>query len=183
MFDGEQLIKMTKQVEPAEPNIVELVMAPYQRHPVRDADQDDALADRQPPLVLARGSDDKVRCFSNVCTHRGTLLCEGHGGRLPDLQMRCPYHGWTFGTDGTLRALGKCLDVTEWGTGNGSKLQIWDCNPGQSNQTWVRSGDGYRNPASGRCLDNPDGAAVSGQRTQLWDCYGNTAQTWSLPGT
>ena len=90
---------------------------------------------------------------------------------------------WTFGTDGTLRALGKCLDVTEWGTGNGSKLQIWDCNPGQSNQTWVRSGDGYRNPASGRCLDNPDGAAVSGQRTQLWDCYGNTAQTWSLPGT
>jgi len=89
---------------------------------------------------------------------------------------------WTFGTDGTLRALGKCLDVTDWGTSNGSKLQIWDCNPGQSNQTWVRTGSSYRNPASGRCLDNPDGRALNGQRTQIWNCYDNTAQRWSLPG-
>jgi hypothetical protein len=89
---------------------------------------------------------------------------------------------WTFGTDGTLRALGKCLDVTDWGTSNGSKLQIWDCNPGQSNQTWVRTGSSYRNPASGRCMDNPDGRGVNGQRTQIWDCYDNTAQRWSLPG-
>ena len=89
---------------------------------------------------------------------------------------------WTFGADGTLRALGKCLDVTGYGTANGSKVQLWDCNPGQSNQTWVRVGDSYRNPASGRCLDNPDGRAVDRQRTQIWDCFGNTAQRWSLPG-
>lgn len=89
---------------------------------------------------------------------------------------------WTFGADGTLRAMGKCLDVADWGTTNGSKVQIWDCNPGQSNQTWVRSGSSYRNPASGRCLDNPDGRAVNRQRTQIWDCFGNSAQWWSVPG-
>ncbi|WP_149205176.1 beta-1,3-glucanase family protein [Actinotalea subterranea] len=88
----------------------------------------------------------------------------------------------TFGADGSLRVLDKCLDVTDWGTANGSKVQLWDCNPGQSNQTWARDGNAYRNPASGRCLDNPDGLAVNGQRLQLWDCYGNSAQWWSLPG-
>lgn len=88
----------------------------------------------------------------------------------------------TFAADGSLRVLGKCLDVADWGTANGSKVQIWDCNPGQSNQTWTRSGNSYRNPASGRCLDNPNGQAINGQRLQLWDCYGNSAQWWSLPG-
>ncbi len=89
---------------------------------------------------------------------------------------------WTFGTDGTIRALGKCLDVAEWGTANGSKLHIWDCNPGQSNQTWARSGNSFRNPASGRCLDNPSNQAVNGNRIQIWDCFNNSAQWWSLPG-
>jgi hypothetical protein len=89
---------------------------------------------------------------------------------------------WTLGTDGTLRALGKCLDIADWGTANGAQVQIWDCNPGQSNQTWARSGNSYRNPASGRCLDNPNGLAVNGQRIQIWDCYNNNAQWWSLPG-
>lgn len=89
---------------------------------------------------------------------------------------------WTFGADGTLRAFGRCLDVTDWGTANGAKVQIWDCNPGQSNQTWVRHGDSYRNPASGKCLDNPDGRAVAGQRIQIWSCHGGSAQRWSLPG-
>lgn len=89
---------------------------------------------------------------------------------------------WTLGTDGTLRALGKCLDITDWGTANGAKLQIWDCNPGQSNQTWVRTGSSYRNPASGRCLDNPSNGSANGQRIQIWDCYDNSAQWWSVPG-
>jgi hypothetical protein len=89
---------------------------------------------------------------------------------------------WTLGADGTLRALGKCLDITDWGTANGAKLQIWDCNPGQSNQTWVRTGSSYRNPASGRCLDNPSNGSANGQRIQIWDCYDNSAQWWSVPG-
>ena len=49
------------------------------------------------PLVLTRDADDRVHCLSNVCTHRGTLVCE-HGGVLPVL--RCRYHGRRFGLDG-----------------------------------------------------------------------------------
>jgi len=31
------------------------------------------------PLVLTRDAGDRIRCLSNVCTHRGTLVVEGPG--------------------------------------------------------------------------------------------------------
>lgn len=49
------------------------------------------------PLVLTRDASDELHCMSNVCTHRGTLLCE-HAGVEP--VMRCRYHGRRFSLDG-----------------------------------------------------------------------------------
>ncbi|KGM14083.1 beta-1,3-glucanase family protein [Cellulomonas bogoriensis] len=112
---------------------------------------------------------------------RGGDDASGTPVQLYDCNGTAAQH-WTFGTDGTLSALGKCLDVTERRTANGSNVQIWDCNPGQPNQTWVRSGDSYLNPASGRCLDNPDGRATNRQHLQIWDCLDNDAQRWTAPG-
>jgi choline monooxygenase len=54
------------------------------------------------PLVLARGDDDRLRCLSNVCTHRGNLVAE-HPGRCRDL--RCRYHGRRFGLDGRMLSM------------------------------------------------------------------------------
>jgi choline monooxygenase len=31
------------------------------------------------PLLLTRDHADRVHCLSNVCTHRGTVLCPGAG--------------------------------------------------------------------------------------------------------
>lgn len=52
------------------------------------------------PLLLTRDRDDQVHCLSNVCTHRGTILCE-HGGVQKNLT--CRYHGRRFDLDGTFR--------------------------------------------------------------------------------
>ena len=49
------------------------------------------------PLVLTRDAQDRLHCLSNVCTHRGALLCE-HPGVEP--AMRCRYHGRRFALDG-----------------------------------------------------------------------------------
>ena len=49
------------------------------------------------PLLLTRDSRDEIHCLSNVCTHRGALVCE-HAGVQPAL--RCRYHGRRFGQDG-----------------------------------------------------------------------------------
>jgi choline monooxygenase len=49
------------------------------------------------PLLLTRDAQDQLHCLSNVCTHRGTLVCE-HSGVQPAL--RCRYHGRRFAHDG-----------------------------------------------------------------------------------
>jgi len=47
------------------------------------------------PLVLARG--DRVRCLSNVCTHRANLVVES---ATCVKSLRCRYHGRRFSLDG-----------------------------------------------------------------------------------
>jgi phenylpropionate dioxygenase-like ring-hydroxylating dioxygenase large terminal subunit len=51
-------------------------------------------------LLIVRGRDGQVRAFHNVCTHRGTRLVEEASGRQS--KFSCPYHMWTFGTEGAL---------------------------------------------------------------------------------
>lgn len=55
------------------------------------------------PVVIVRGHDGVVRGFLNACRHRGATVAEGRGncGR----QLRCPYHAWSYGTDGKLIGL------------------------------------------------------------------------------
>jgi Rieske 2Fe-2S family protein len=55
-------------------------------------------------VVVVRDADLGLSALHAVCAHRGTLLCEGDRGRWPDLQVRCPYHGWTYATDGRVLA-------------------------------------------------------------------------------
>ncbi len=53
------------------------------------------------PLVVTRDREDTIRVFHNVCSHRGMHLadtpCKNNG------LLRCPYHNWTYGLDGSLR--------------------------------------------------------------------------------
>lgn len=49
------------------------------------------------PLLLVRDLDDRLRCMSNVCTHRGNLVCEGAG---VEKSLRCRYHGRRFDLTG-----------------------------------------------------------------------------------
>jgi len=53
-------------------------------------------------LVVVRGADLGLAALHAVCTHRGTLLCDGESGHVEDLCLRCPYHGFTYATDGAL---------------------------------------------------------------------------------
>ena len=54
------------------------------------------------PLLFVRATTDEVKCFHNVCSHRGALLVSGEArGRRA---LRCRYHGWTYDLDGNLRA-------------------------------------------------------------------------------
>ena len=52
------------------------------------------------PVILARGSDAKLRAFANSCTHRGAFVCREASGRAK--AFHCPYHAWTFSNQGDL---------------------------------------------------------------------------------
>jgi phenylpropionate dioxygenase-like ring-hydroxylating dioxygenase large terminal subunit len=52
-------------------------------------------------VLIVRGDDGELRAFQNVCLHRGSELCSGSGSGL--VEIRCPFHRWTWGLDGRLR--------------------------------------------------------------------------------
>ena len=54
------------------------------------------------PIILSRDRKGTVRAFQNVCPHRGVQLVTED--RDNAAMMTCPYHGWTFGLDGGLKA-------------------------------------------------------------------------------
>jgi phenylpropionate dioxygenase-like ring-hydroxylating dioxygenase large terminal subunit len=53
------------------------------------------------PVVVTRARDGRIRAFLNVCRHRGFPVASGEGRRET---LQCPYHAWTYGLDGRLRA-------------------------------------------------------------------------------
>lgn len=54
-------------------------------------------------VIIARGRDGIVRAFMNVCRHRGSRVCYEREGHSKSGLLICPYHAWTFTTEGTLR--------------------------------------------------------------------------------
>jgi len=67
------------------------------------------------PIIVLRDSMGTIRALYNRCTHRGTTLCRLEKGNSN--VFRCPYHGWTFNNDGSIRNVpwpdGYANDVTE----------------------------------------------------------------------
>jgi phenylpropionate dioxygenase-like ring-hydroxylating dioxygenase large terminal subunit len=54
-------------------------------------------------VVLVRQADGQVRGFVNTCRHRGARLVNEDKGRRRIFS--CRYHGWSYGGDGSLRAI------------------------------------------------------------------------------
>ncbi|MFB6826736.1 RICIN domain-containing protein [Streptomyces virginiae] len=77
----------------------------------------------------------------------------------------------------------QCLDVDANGGGNGTVVQIWQCN-GSTQQRWYLWNNGalesYRFP--GKCLDaDLNGGGRNGTKVQIWDCNNTPQQSWAHP--
>jgi phenylpropionate dioxygenase-like ring-hydroxylating dioxygenase large terminal subunit len=54
------------------------------------------------PMVVIRGNDGVLRALHNVCPHRGARMLDGQGHCN---RIICPYHGWNFDREGSLKGL------------------------------------------------------------------------------
>jgi choline monooxygenase len=55
------------------------------------------------PIVVVRGTDDELRAFYNVCRHHAAKVVTEPCGLASILH--CPYHGWNYGLDGSLKGM------------------------------------------------------------------------------
>jgi phenylpropionate dioxygenase-like ring-hydroxylating dioxygenase large terminal subunit len=70
------------------------------------------------PLVVVRNDKGSISVLHNRCGHRGALVVAATTGRVKG--FRCPYHAWSFRTDGSLQSVpckagyeGTGFDVTD----------------------------------------------------------------------
>jgi phenylpropionate dioxygenase-like ring-hydroxylating dioxygenase large terminal subunit len=55
------------------------------------------------PIFVVRNLSGELRAFVNICRHRGAKLVSGCGAGAK--RFSCPYHAWTYDTDGHLVAI------------------------------------------------------------------------------
>jgi len=71
-------------------------------------------------VILVRDQRSKIHVFLNTCRHRGMKVCRYDTGNT--VVFTCPYHGWTYDTDGSLSGVPRFkegyaggLDKSQWG--------------------------------------------------------------------
>jgi len=71
-------------------------------------------------VILCRDRAGQIHVFLNSCRHRGMKVCRYDEGSTT--VFTCPYHGWSYGTDGRLvgvpyfrEAYHSTLDKAKWG--------------------------------------------------------------------
>jgi phenylpropionate dioxygenase-like ring-hydroxylating dioxygenase large terminal subunit len=56
------------------------------------------------PMIMVRGTDQKIRVLYNRCPHRGVQLCGSRQGNTGSTFV-CSYHAWTFHLDGRVKGI------------------------------------------------------------------------------
>ena len=85
-------------------------------------------------VILSRDRRDEIHVFLNTCLHRGMKVCATTRATRP--LFTCPYHGWSYSTDGKL--IGRTLVPPAATTG----LDKENSGPGRSAQDGRLQGHG-----------------------------------------
>ncbi len=85
----------------------------------------DAFGER---ALIVHGEDGNIRAFHNICRHRGSRLVVNDNGVCKGA-MVCPFHGWVYNFDGTLRGAAQPksfpkLDKNEFGLPS-IECEVW----------------------------------------------------------
>jgi uncharacterized protein YaiE (UPF0345 family) len=93
--------------------------------------------------------------------------------------------GYTFGTTNQTGVQlvggqsGRCIDVPNSTTTNGTQVQLYDCS-GASNQRWTYTSSKQLQVYGNKCLDANGKGTTNGTTVIIWDCNGQTNQQWNV---
>ena len=74
---------------------------------------------------------------------------------------------------------GRCVDVPNSSTANGTQVQLWDCTGG-GNQRWTPTPGKQLQVYGAKCLDASGAGTSNGTQVIIWDCNGQANQQWNL---
>ncbi|MFJ2082686.1 arabinofuranosidase catalytic domain-containing protein [Micromonospora chokoriensis] len=74
---------------------------------------------------------------------------------------------------------GRCLEVPNSSTTNGTQTQLWDCN-GSAGQTWTWTSSRQLTVYGNKCLDANGRGTTNGTQVIIWDCNGQNNQQWNV---
>ena len=81
------------------------------------------------PVVVVRGNDGALRAFYNVCRHHAAAVVTQACGQAA--LLHCPYHGWNYGLDGSLKGMPEFEGVENFDRAlNGLvpiRVETWEC--------------------------------------------------------
>lgn len=73
-------------------------------------------------VILTRDRQGGIHVLLNTCMHRGMKVCRYDEGNTP--VFSCPYHGWSYSTDGKLVSVpGELIGVPQFQTAYHGELQ------------------------------------------------------------
>jgi hypothetical protein len=139
--------------------------------------KNESPASRKPAPAPAPVAGDTLvskasgKCLSAGSGADGTQLtlqsCNGAAGQR-----------WTFRSDGTIRALGRCMDVAWGAQENGTVIQVADCSGNPAQQFRLNAVGDLVAGIAGKCVDILENRTADGSPAHLWTCIGVPNQKW-----
>jgi choline monooxygenase len=81
------------------------------------------------PIVVVRGNDGVLRGFYNVCRHHAAAVVTEPCGQAS--LLHCPYHGWNYGLDGSLKGMPEFEGVENFDRAQNGlvpvRVETWEC--------------------------------------------------------
>jgi len=74
---------------------------------------------------------------------------------------------------------GRCVDVPNSSTTNGTQVQLFDCTS-QPNQAWTLTSAQQLQVFATKCLDASGQGRTNGTPVIIWDCNGQANQQWNV---
>jgi len=75
---------------------------------------------------------------------------------------------------------GRCVEVPNSSTANGTQVQLGDCSTGQAKQLWTYTSGKQVMVYGNKCLDASGRGTSNGTPVIIWDCNGQPNQQWNV---